>query len=219
MTLGETLKRWALSCERGDGCHAQVSVVAALENLSQLAIGLANGAVILYRGDISRDRFTKPKVVHKGQDPITGLGFREYGKSTYLYVITPTYVEVYGTAGPLFGKETHERLDDIGCDLKCVAVSEPDQDLIMARTEVCAGVASAGPARPPHAQSRLLSGSAHAHRARMRRETAGRRGISRPCTTTRTKGVARALPLMVSIRPPRRCPREGPHRGDAPSAR
>lgn len=50
----------------------QVSVIAAVENLSQLAVGLANGVVVLYRGDISRDRFTKPKILHKGQDPITG---------------------------------------------------------------------------------------------------------------------------------------------------
>jgi len=50
----------------------QVSCFAVLENLSQLAVGLANGAVVFIRGDISRDRFTKQKVVHKGEHPITG---------------------------------------------------------------------------------------------------------------------------------------------------
>ena len=120
------------------GTTSPVSVIAALENLSQLAVGLANGVVVLYRGDISRDRFTKPKVVHRGQDPITGtpprplpslrrggpltpvssgrapflvrpgLGFREQGKTTYLYVVTPNYADAYVTS-TLFGKETRVR--------------------------------------------------------------------------------------------------------------
>jgi hypothetical protein len=52
-----------------------VSVLAVLENLSQLAVGLANGAVVLYRGDIARDRFAKPRIVHRGNDPITGTHY------------------------------------------------------------------------------------------------------------------------------------------------
>lgn len=50
----------------------QVSSLAVLENLSQLAVGLANGSVILMRGDVSRDRAIKQKVLYKGSHPITG---------------------------------------------------------------------------------------------------------------------------------------------------
>ena len=65
----------------------QISVIAVLENLSQLAIGLVNGTVIHYRGDISRDRFAKPKVLHKGTVPITGsLTIRPLSSSSTLHL-------------------------------------------------------------------------------------------------------------------------------------
>ena len=38
----------------------------------------------------------------------SGLGFREQGKTTYLYVVTPNYADAYVTS-TLFGKETRVR--------------------------------------------------------------------------------------------------------------
>jgi len=104
-------------------------------------VGLANGAVILYRGDIARDRFAKPKTLHKGTDPITGLGFRDQGRSTHLFVATSNYLDCYLTATTIANAKVDikERIDEQGCDLACCCVSEPDQDFILAKPEVATG--------------------------------------------------------------------------------
>lgn len=41
--------------------------------MSQMAIGLASGAVIHIRGDLSKDRTIKQKVIYEGEEPITGM--------------------------------------------------------------------------------------------------------------------------------------------------
>jgi len=41
--------------------------------MSQMAIGLENGTVILMRGDILRDRFTKTRIIHEGKGAVTGM--------------------------------------------------------------------------------------------------------------------------------------------------
>jgi len=112
---------------------SQVSCIAALENLSQLAVGLANGAVILMRGDISRDRFIKQKILLKGNNPITGLSFREQGRDTFLFVMTPEFVDVYNTTN---NKDTKELLAEQGCELDGYAMTEPEMDLVLGKREV-----------------------------------------------------------------------------------
>ena len=49
-----------------------VSTFAVLENMSQIAVGLANGNVVLIRGDIQRERSTKQRIVYEGEEPVTG---------------------------------------------------------------------------------------------------------------------------------------------------
>jgi hypothetical protein len=51
-----------------------------MEDLSQIAIGLCNGAVILVRGDILRDKNPKQKILRlesQSQDLVTGMRERE----------------------------------------------------------------------------------------------------------------------------------------------
>lgn len=50
-----------------------VSALAVLENLSQIAVGLANGVVVLINGDLMRERTTAQKIVHQNDEPITGI--------------------------------------------------------------------------------------------------------------------------------------------------
>jgi hypothetical protein len=93
-----------------------------LENMTQFAIGFENGVVMLLRGDVSRDRFTKQKIIHEGSSSITGmrsrllltcfffdfnsfkkgLGFHEDGKSTALYIVTLAEILVVDTTGKDF---------------------------------------------------------------------------------------------------------------------
>jgi len=139
--INPTVKVWNLEgkapvCVRSikisyEGKTYLVSCFAVLENLSQMAVGLVNGAVLLIRGDISRDRFTKQKVIHKGNSPVTGLGFRDQLKSVYLFVVTTDTIDCYTT----LGKEQKEELEPIGCEFGCATISEPDQEMILGRFE------------------------------------------------------------------------------------
>lgn len=74
-----------------------VTTFTILENMSQAAIGLANGVVILVRGDLSKDKTIKQKVIYEGEEPITGLGFREQTKSTILFIVTTSSIMSYNT--------------------------------------------------------------------------------------------------------------------------
>ncbi|ORY06607.1 vacuolar protein sorting-associated protein 11 [Basidiobolus meristosporus CBS 931.73] len=108
-----------------------VSKFAVLESMSQIAIGLANGQVILIRGDISRDRYTKQKVIHECPEPITGLEFREEGKTVILFIVTTNQIVSCNTTS----KEIKQVLDEHGASLGCSTLSEPENDLIVGRDE------------------------------------------------------------------------------------
>ncbi|GAB5588557.1 Vacuolar protein sorting-associated protein 11 [Umbelopsis nana] len=108
-----------------------VSTFAVLENLTQIAVGLANGTVVLIRGDLQKERTTKQKVIHEGSEPITGLGFREQTKSTILFMVTTNSVMTYNTTAT---KPTTTTLDDQGCGLGCAVMSD-SQDMILGRDE------------------------------------------------------------------------------------
>ncbi|KAI8391064.1 uncharacterized protein BYT42DRAFT_591772 [Radiomyces spectabilis] len=99
--------------------------------MSQAAIGLANGTVILIRGDLSKDRTTKQKVIYEGVEPITGLGFREQTKSTILFIVTTTSIMSYNTSA---NKPAVTTLDEQGCGLGCAVMSEA-QDMVVGRDE------------------------------------------------------------------------------------
>jgi hypothetical protein len=61
-----------------------ITTFATVENMAQMAVGLANGTVLLYRLDLLKDKATKPKVIYEGQEPITGKEVRMY-VSIYRY--------------------------------------------------------------------------------------------------------------------------------------
>lgn len=114
-----------------------------LENLTQIAVGLANGTVILIRGDLQKERTTKQKVIHEGSEPITGkqlglfrrqtiyvvrnsnkgiqgLGFREQTKSIILFMVTTSSVMTYNTTATK--PSTVSKI--------CIVLSRPDNHYI-----------------------------------------------------------------------------------------
>ena len=77
-----------------------LTCVAVLQNLTQIAIGFENGLVVLLRGDIGRNRFTKQKIIHEASSCITGLGFREDDqKNVSLYVVTLSEIMIVDSSG------------------------------------------------------------------------------------------------------------------------
>ncbi|KAF9098206.1 hypothetical protein BGX29_011659 [Mortierella sp. GBA35] len=125
---GPTLERSIRVTQQGNAFP--VSALAVLENLSQVAVGLANGTVVLIYGDLMRERTTAQKVVHQNDEPITGLGFKEQQKGALLYIATTAKVLLYNTST----KQT-QTLDDQGGGLGCAVMNESTQELAIARDE------------------------------------------------------------------------------------
>ncbi|KAJ7081971.1 hypothetical protein C8R43DRAFT_338381 [Mycena crocata] len=125
-----------------------VCTIALSANLSHLAVGFADGTVLLYRHiDQSINNNTallKPRTVHESPtEPITGLGFSE---SKSLFVVTTNRVLSYQVSGSGSGSGKATVVDDVGCGLGCAAMDWRGHDVVVAREEaiyVC-GVESRG---------------------------------------------------------------------------
>jgi hypothetical protein len=110
-----------------------VTAIAYLDNLTQVAIGLENGVVILIRGDISRDRFTKSKIIHEGSEIVTGLGYRDDGVDLFLYITTTRQILIYNCSG----KDSAIALDSIESEPKNSLLTPQDskQEMVICRPE------------------------------------------------------------------------------------
>jgi vacuolar protein sorting-associated protein 11 len=110
-----------------------VSTVAAHETHGHLAVGLIDGVVLLYRGDLAHERFSNkpPRVLHEGTTPVTGLHFRPSGRDEVLFVVTVSSVQSYF----LNRKDHREELEEFGCELGCSVISETDGSLVVGRAE------------------------------------------------------------------------------------
>ena len=62
-------------CMREIRCTASVSCMAAAESLSILAVGFADGTLVIHKGDVSRERQSKHMLVNVSNSPITGIEF------------------------------------------------------------------------------------------------------------------------------------------------
>lgn len=92
---------------------AQVSALCVDEGLQFMSVGFVDGTVILYRyilklqvlpkeidilffrGDVTRDRSSKQKVLKTSSSIITGLAFKTTSTTIFLFVATDSSVIVY----------------------------------------------------------------------------------------------------------------------------
>lgn len=111
----------------------QISAFAALENLSQLAVGFANGSVTVIRGDLINDRGAKQRTVFESEEPITGVEFRE-GPSTTLYLATTGRILTLTITGKGQGQPP-KNLEDIGCGVGCMTADKITGDIIVVRDD------------------------------------------------------------------------------------
>ena len=123
--------------------------MALTSTLSHLALGLADGTVLLYRHlDQSLSSSTSLTALPKARtlfesptEPITGLGFREKGASDtdesqhlHLFVTTTNRVLSFQVSGRGSGSGPRT-VDDVGANLDCAVVDWHFRDLIVARDE------------------------------------------------------------------------------------
>ncbi|KAG9205863.1 hypothetical protein G6514_006137 [Epicoccum nigrum] len=110
-----------------------ISAFAALDDLSQLAIGFANGAVTVVRGDLIHDRGARQRTVFESEEPITGIEFRE-GNVTTLYIATTGRIMTLVISGRGQGQPA-KSLDEYGCAKDCIAVDKTTRDVVIGRND------------------------------------------------------------------------------------
>jgi hypothetical protein len=149
--ISPTVKIWNLDKIDADGFPdlvrvikmpnpVPVTVLAATADLSQMAIGVCDGSIVVVAGDILRERASRLRVIKAedsqatgGPSPITGLGFSEQRRGTYLFASTTSSVYCYMTNKEGVGKG--ELLDDRGCEAGCAAMNEQEGEFISGRKE------------------------------------------------------------------------------------
>jgi hypothetical protein len=78
-----------------------ITCVSCLEDLSQIALGLGNGALMLLDGDLIRDRGRQITLLRKEGPVITGVHFVEGERNkSWLFAVSGSYVATFFTSNP-----------------------------------------------------------------------------------------------------------------------
>lgn len=105
---------------------SSVTCIAVHENLNYLAVGFENGSVVLYKGDVTKDRHNKSRQIYEGPHAITCLGFKTVTKNTVLFITTQHHVLSINIS--IKDRDRTTILDQHGCRLKCGVMSDATQD-------------------------------------------------------------------------------------------
>lgn len=72
------------------------TTLCATDNRLLMAVGFVDGCIALYKGDLSRDRNSKPKMLKELGQEITGMAFSSVIKNQwYLFVSTASSVQQF----------------------------------------------------------------------------------------------------------------------------
>nr|XP_008196910.1 PREDICTED: vacuolar protein sorting-associated protein 11 homolog [Tribolium castaneum] len=98
------------------------SCLCVHEGAQLMAVGFVDGSLVLYRGDITRDRSSKQKLLRDASSTVTGLAFKTTSTNIFLFLATDSAVMVYNITHK--DKEVKFHLDNIGCAKKCSVLAE-----------------------------------------------------------------------------------------------
>lgn len=104
-----------------------------MDDLSQVAVGFANGSVTIIRGDLIHDRGARQRIVFESEEPITGLQTQE-GAVTVLYISTTSRILTLVISGRGQGQPARV-LEDTGCGLGCMTLDRETGDILIARED------------------------------------------------------------------------------------
>jgi vacuolar protein sorting-associated protein 11 len=110
-----------------------VTAFVVLDDLSQVAVGFANGSVTVIRGDLIHDRGTKQRTVFESEDPITALEVRQASTKT-LYIATTGRLSSIIISGKGQGQAVRT-VDNRGCGVGCMTQDSVSGDIIVARED------------------------------------------------------------------------------------
>lgn len=110
-----------------------MTTFVVLDDLSQVAVGFANGSVTVIRGDLIHDRGTKQRTVFESEEPITALQVRK-GLATVLFIATTGRISSLIISGKGQGQPVHT-VDNHGCGVGCMTFDEDTKDIVVARDD------------------------------------------------------------------------------------
>jgi hypothetical protein len=113
---------------------AKISAFAATEDLSQVAVGFANGAVTVIRGDLIHDLGTKQRIIYESDEPITGVELHVEASLTTLFVATTSRILKLVISGKGHGQPP-KAVEDIGCGVGCMAVDKRAGHIVVGRDD------------------------------------------------------------------------------------
>lgn len=106
-----------------------------LEDLSELAVGLGNGAVFLFSGDLLRDRSLRQLLLKREGTCITGVHFREDAVRPSLWVVSTEQILTFFIKVKTIPKPVV--LDDaIGGEMRCSVVNDERQLVVVHKEDM-----------------------------------------------------------------------------------
>lgn len=102
--------------------------------MSQVAVGFANGAVTVLRGDLIHDLGTKQRIVFESEEPITGVQLTADEKLTTLFVSTTSRILRLGLSRRGQGLPP-KTVEDSGCNVGCMTIDKRTGDIVVARDD------------------------------------------------------------------------------------
>ncbi|KAK4185817.1 vacuolar protein sorting-associated protein 11 [Podospora australis] len=111
-----------------------VSAFTATQDLTQVAVGFANGAVTVIRGDLIHDLGTKQRIIYESDEPITGVELHVEATLTTLFVATTARILKVVISGKGHGQPP-KTVEDEGCGVGCMAVDKKTGEIVVARED------------------------------------------------------------------------------------
>ncbi|ODN06411.1 Vacuolar protein sorting-associated protein 11 [Orchesella cincta] len=144
LTLGEdepaaySLKVWDATLVEQDPMRSRLSLKSVIklsrvkpptcfavhENLTLLAVGYEDGEIQLYRGELTRGRSIKPKILQREGEhgSVTGLAFKTMEKSILLFSVSKHAVTPFDVTNK--DRDVNFQGDKVGGDLNCSCYAE-----------------------------------------------------------------------------------------------
>lgn len=99
-----------------------------------MAVGFANGAVTVIRGDLIHDLGTKQRIIYESDEPVTGVELHVDAGLTTLFIATTARILKMVVSGRGHGQPP-KTVEDNGCGVGCMAVDKKTGDIVVARDD------------------------------------------------------------------------------------
>lgn len=99
-----------------------------------MAVGFANGAVTVVRGDLIHDLGTKQRIIYESDEPITGVELYVDDGLTTLFIATTSRILRMVVLGKGHGQPP-KTVEDDGCGVGCMAMDKRTGNIVVGRDD------------------------------------------------------------------------------------